>query len=423
MDSEQPVLIIGAGLVGLALGQALKRASIPFRIYERDASLTTRRQGWAVTLHWALSFLPELLPDDVLDRLLSSAQVDPANGAGHDGGNFLFLDLRNCSVKFKIPPNRRWRLHREKARAALLCGLEDRVVWGARVVDVVVQQQQQPSGSAERPATIVFEDGTTAAGRLVVGVDGSRSRIRQVLAPATFRNEQLPLRFTGVAVDMTAEAIAPLRALDPLLFQGLYPPTRTFMWYSVLETPPPANGTTEKEIGGSQEQEKTYRAQLNMSWPVEGPEDEVAETDAARLEFMKQRAQDFDPRLRRVWEGIPEGTVVTEVKLADWPCLEWDNRNGRVTLASDAAHAMTMYRGEAANHGLLDAMLLARALKKVYSGEVEQQEAINEYEKDMRKRAEPAVLMSRQACYDAHTWENLTEDCAILRRRVIESLP
>ncbi|KAF4535349.1 Monooxygenase [Lasiodiplodia theobromae] len=419
MDSEQPVLIIGAGLVGLALGQALKRASIPFRIYERDASLTTRRQGWAVTLHWALSFLPELLPDDVLARLVSSAQVDPANGAGgHDGGNFLFLDLRDCSVKFKIPPNRRWRLHREKARAALLCGLEDRVVWGARVVDVVVQ----PSGSAERP-TIVFEDGTTATGRLVVGVDGSRSRIRQVLAPATFRNEQLPLRFTGVAVDMTAEAIAPLRALDPLLFQGLHPPTRTFMWYSVLETPPAANGTTEKESSGSQEQGKTYRAQLNMSWPVEGPEDEVADTDSARLEFMKQRARHFDPRLRRVWEGIPEGTVVTEVKLADWPCLEWDNRNGRVTLASDAAHAMTMYRGEAANHGLLDALLLVGALKKVYSGEVEQQEAINEYEKEMRKRAGPAVLMSRQACYDAHTWESLTEDCAVLKRRAIESLP
>ncbi|KAH7055712.1 monooxygenase [Macrophomina phaseolina] len=397
---QQPVLIVGAGLVGLALGQALKRASIPFRIFERDASLTTRGQGWAITLHWSLSFLDQLLDPQVLQRV-EAVQVDPENAA-NDQGNFLFLDLRDCSVKFKIPPSPRWRVNRERMRAALFEGLEEHVVWGRRVVGV------KPGPE------LVFEDGVVVAGRLVVGVDGSRSKVRELLAPETYRNRELPIRFTGVAIDMTPEQIKPLRDLDPLLFQGLHPESKTYMWYSTLETPA-VNGTegTGKE---------RYRVQLNMSWPVEKSEDEVARTDADRLKFMKERARKFDQRLRRVWVEIPEDTEVTEVKLADWECLEWDNRNCQVTLAGDAAHAMTMYRGEAANHGLLDAMLLVNALKRSNSGEKCQKEAIEEYEREMRERTGPAVLMSRQACYDAHAWENLKEDCAILKRRAIKSL-
>lgn len=405
MNSD-PVLIVGAGVVGLALGQALKKASIPFLIFERDATLTARGQGWAITLHWSLAFLDQLLDDDVLNRI-QAAQVDPDNAAANDKGNFLFLDLTDCAVKFKIPPTRRWRVNREKTRQALLTGFEDRMHWGKHVVDVVLNNHHQP--------VLLFADGSTSpAGRLVVGIDGSRSTIRRFLAPSTYLNQPLPVRFMGVAVDLTPAQIAPLRALDPLLFQGLHPPLRTYMWYSTLETPA-ANGT--EGSGGER-----YRAQLNMSWPVEGPEDEVAETGAGRLAFMKGRARGFDARLRGVWEGVPDGTEVTEVKLADWECLDWDNRDGRVTLAGDAAHAMTMYRGEAANHGILDALLLVKALKKIEGGEAAQKEAIDEYEREMRQRTGPAVLMSRQACYDAHTWENLTEDCAILKRRAITSL-
>jgi 2-polyprenyl-6-methoxyphenol hydroxylase-like FAD-dependent oxidoreductase len=57
---------------------------------------------------------------------------------------------------------------------------------------------------------------------------------------------------------------------------------------------------------------------------------------------MKIRAQNFHPKLRQAVQEIPEGTEITEIKLADWPCLEWPNFEGKVTLIGDAAHAMTM---------------------------------------------------------------------------------
>lgn len=293
-------------------------------------------------------------------------------------------------------------MNREKVRQALLKGIEGHVHWNRRVVG---------AGVADDKAELVFEDKTRVEGRLVVGVEGSRSAIRQTLRPDAYENKPLSIRFTGVAVDLKPAEIKPLRDMDPLLFQGCHPPTGTFLWFSMLETP---------EVNGTQGTgAERFRAQICMSWPVRGAEDEVPPTDEARLANMKRRATGFVPFLRTAVGSIPDGTPVTEIKLADWECLDWDNRDGRITLAGDAAHAMTMYRGEAANHGLLDAFHLVSAIERMVKGEIPQKEALDGYEKELRERTRRAVLLSRQACYDAHSWEDLNENCAVLSKRAI----
>jgi hypothetical protein len=57
---------------------------------------------------------------------------------------------------------------------------------------------------------------------------------------------------------------------------------------------------------------------------------------------MKDLANVFEPRLKTAIQSIPEGSEILEIKLADWPCLEWPNFGGKVTLVGDASHAMTM---------------------------------------------------------------------------------
>ena len=76
-------------------------------------------------------------------------------------------------------------------------------------------------------------------------------------------------------------------------------------------------------------------------------------------------------------------------------------------------------RGEAANHGLLDAFELVQSIENVYSNRVTPKQGLDEFEEEMRKRAQRAVRLSRQACQDAHTWEKLNETSAILTRRSI----
>jgi hypothetical protein len=122
-------------------------------------------------------------------------------------------------------------------------------------------------------------------------------------------------------------------ALDPLLFQGCHLDTGTYLWFSTLDTP---------EVNGSKGDEKYYSAQLNISWPVMDSNDGIPDSDKEKLLRMQVLADVFEDRLRFPVQDIPKGTEILEIKLADWPCLEWPNHEGKITLIGDAAHAMTM---------------------------------------------------------------------------------
>lgn len=322
-----------------------RQRNIPFKIYERDPSLASRSQGWAITLHWALQYLPALLPPETLNAI-EDGQVDP-EVARNDTGNFLFLDLSTGDVKWRIPPNKRWRVNREKLRRALSLGIEEHVEWGVRVEDVHITNKLGAEGEGEGEARLIYSrrnPDTTAPeersgtersppGKLIIGTEGARSTIRRFLCPMTYKNTRLPVRFTGVIASFTAEEIAPLRAMDPLLFQGCHPETGVFLWFSMLDTP------TEDEVSSGSGR---YKVQLGISWHVKSPNDEVPSSNADRLANMKRRAEGFVPFLYDTIQRIPEGTEVVEVTLADWECPVWENREGMVTLAGDAAHAMTM---------------------------------------------------------------------------------
>ncbi|KAI0456322.1 FAD/NAD(P)-binding domain-containing protein [Xylaria acuta] len=400
-SSPRPIIIIGAGIVGLALAQGLKKEDIPFQIYERDETLDHRSAGWGITINWALEALESCLPREVFAKI-DDVQVDPEQGR-QDTGRFLFLDLQTLRPRYIIPPSPRKRVSRSKFRRLLTEGLD--IHWGKSLSSFA------PYADGDG-VTATFTDGTKVHGAMLIATDGSNSKTRSLLLGEAGALHPLPVRFMGVTPVLSEDEIKPLRAIDPLLFQGSHPETGCFMWFSVLSTPE-ANGSSSGSV------QPYYEAQINISWLARGPEDEVPATDSERLAMMKEmarRGSGFHENLRRVVESVPDGTRVREIKLADWPTLGWEG-NGLVTLLGDAAHPMTMYRGEAANHGFLDASKLKEQLKLWHGGLKTQEQALEDFEAEMRERTRRAVLLSRQACLDAHDIANLGPDSPLVSRR------
>ncbi|KAG9676799.1 FAD/NAD(P)-binding domain-containing protein, partial [Aureobasidium melanogenum] len=371
------IIIVGAGIVGLTLGQALRSQNIPFTISERDKDAEMREQGWAITLHWALPLLQKMLPQELMAEI-QKCQVN-AEVAGNDTRDFKFVNLKDCSQIHNTSSGERWRLDRGKLRLALLDGLDGHVRWNKHVESVEHQKDL---------TKIQCSDGSSHIADIVIGADGSRSAIREFLCPETHAVTPLPFRMLGVRTELTEEQVAPLRAIDPLLFQGSEPGTNNFLYCSLL--------------GAPKQKTSSCTVQFNMSWPKSSNnKEEVFPDDATRLAALKLRARGLDPCLRNPIESIAEGTPVVEVILADRKFVPWDSPDC-VTLVGDAAHPMTMFRGEAANHGILDAYDLLKHLQLICSGECQKQDTMRMYKRRLTERAPDATLASRRACEDAH---------------------
>ncbi|KAL8279766.1 hypothetical protein RQP46_007861 [Phenoliferia psychrophenolica] len=346
---KQHVLIAGGGLVGLLLAQGLTKRGIPNTVFERDPDQGGRTQGFAITLHWILGAIEQMLPQDLYDQI-ETVQVDPT--LTQDDGNFLVLDGRDLSVLYKIPPSkRRIRANRTKLRALLLQGL-----------NVKYEKKYECFETVDGGVRAFFSDGTSADGTLLVGADGNNSRVRAQL----FKDNPAAIVSQGVVQRYTPENAAPFRALDPLLFQSVNPEFGSFIWYSVQEMDPAG---------------KWIDLLTTVSHKVTDPSLELPKDAPSSLKIreMKARSAGFAEPLFGLINRIDESLPCTTISLADWIPTPWDNL-GCVTIAGDATGPMTMYRGEGVNHGMLDAALLVSALTKVKDGELTQKEALDAYE-------------------------------------------
>jgi 2-polyprenyl-6-methoxyphenol hydroxylase-like FAD-dependent oxidoreductase len=126
MEKEPHVLIIGAGITGLLLAQALKSQHIAFSIYERDPNADHRGPGWGLAIHWAKDTLLSLLPESLQDRLLET-NVDPEAAMKGDCGRFPLFDLATGERLFENLSESRIRVSRERLRALLMTDLEIKV--------------------------------------------------------------------------------------------------------------------------------------------------------------------------------------------------------------------------------------------------------------------------------------------------------
>ena len=405
---QDPVIIVGAGVSGLTLAQACRKENIPYRIFERDESATYRSSGWGLTIHWALPTFKALLLDELVARLPECYVNRGAVEAG-EKGTFTFFDLSTGEPRWQVPVAERIRVSREKLRALLLTGLD--VEWSKSLQNVDV---------ADGAVKATFSGGTSCTGSILVGCDGANSAVRRLLHSEDYHNKQLPIRLLGATAHYTEPQITAIRALDPFFLQGTDPRTDSYLWFSFLETP--SDGLPAD----------TYKCQIIISWPYrENWLDRVDPTECPNTKtgqsfLMRNLSESWAEPFRSLVQKMPRDTDIRPIELADWLPRPLTGFAGRVVLAGDAAATMVMYRGEGANHSIVDVSKVIEQVKLLYeSGDGKADGAFEAaraaYEGEMIERKEIAVLASRRACLDAHEYGRIDEQSPLVRRRVMRT--
>lgn len=417
------ILIVGGGLVGLSLAQALKARGIDFEIFERDESLDARKAGWGITLHWGLPIFKSLVPERIFNRL-SEAAVNPAAQLNGEKGAFTVYNLQTGATKFHAPGADMRRLKRSGLRQLLADGID--IQWSKQLESITADEGDG--------ITAVFKDGSMSRGDCLVGCDGARSVVRRLLVGSDEETNMhpLPCRLLGVSAVFPASTVQSIRDLDPYFLLGGDESQDVFFYFSFLDSPS-SNQRHEKD---------SYTCQIMISWPLRPPElPEIPASPSAQLRFIKRLAKDWAHPFSTLLAAIPDDTIPIVVRLEDWSPLTrgravetalpadhrpWNNFGGRATLAGDAAHAMTMYRGEAFNHGLRDVECLLECITPLFQSESTPnvaglQDAIGRYDVQLAIRGHNAVLASRQACLDAHDQKKINADSPLVARGVKHS--
>jgi 2-polyprenyl-6-methoxyphenol hydroxylase-like FAD-dependent oxidoreductase len=375
------ILIIGAGLGGLALAQGLIRAGFNVSIFERDESPTTRPQGYRISIRsLGMKALAAILTAEKMESL-SSAKV--ANvGDGFTCAN------EKMEPFFSIPQGQDAAVQflRSELRSLLQEGIN--IEWNKRLV---MFEEKDDEVIAH------FEDGSYAAGDLLVGCDGGGSIVRELL-PSVYGNflGSIPKvvdsnrAILGGQIDRTPEwdNFLPLNRTGLVRFLGPHSHYMGVCFSERAARSPTVFWAFSEEI-----------EDRNAPWYQF---DQGLECRKRILDHCKL-LMDNEP-----WhESLKKLIYATSAEEIMMPWLtrttEFPDSNqfpmaptGRVTLLGDAAHAMPTEKGLGGNNVLEDARLLS-ALLALSTKPISWSKLIGEYEREMFARARIAVQESENA--------------------------
>jgi FAD-dependent urate hydroxylase len=349
MTSTRTALVIGGGIAGPAAAIALRRAGIEAAVYEARARTD---DGAGVFLTLASNGIDALRTIGAERRALAAGFPTPRIVLRAGSGK------RLGEVRTGVAPPDGATSHTLK-RADLYSAMHEEaaaqgivVEYGKRLVDV------EQTGDGVRA---VFEDGSNAAGDILLGADGVHSTVRRLVhrdAPAPTYVGLVSLGGYTRGVDVDAEPGSYTLIFGKRGFFGYVLPHRGEVWWfaNVPRADEPARGETEAVTPGE--------------W---------------RRTLSELYAEDAGPAVRLV-QATETAEIMTATPVHSIPHLPvW--HDGRMVVIGDAAHAPTPTSGQGASLSIEDAVVLAKCLRDV----ADPQEAFARYEALRRARVERII--------------------------------
>lgn len=374
---HKPVLIAGAGPVGILNALGLARAGVPVRVFERAGAVASSPR--AMVYHWS-----------VLDGLERLGLFEDAVARGflkqdytykvHKTGEQINYGLKSLEGRVKHPYN----LHLGQ-NALVEIALEHlarhphaEVLWDHKFIGV----EQGPDSLTASFATP--QGTTTAEGSWLIGADGARSRVRDSQDIA-FDGMTWPERFVATNIRYPFEAAG--YSQTTMLIDDRF---------GAIITKIDNSGDTGLW---------RYTYCEDAALPVEG---------------VEERMPDFFASIVR----DPENVVVdaySPYSMHQRAAVTF--RSGRVLLAGDAAHATNPTGGLGLTSGLFDTYVLSEALAAVVKGEAPES-VLDEYATERRRVfvdiVSPAASNNKRLVYHSSDDARLEEDLAVLRRLPVD---
>jgi 2-polyprenyl-6-methoxyphenol hydroxylase-like FAD-dependent oxidoreductase len=359
-------------------------------VYEKNTAQHGERD-WNMGLHWGAPALKSLMPHIWWDHHIQSIQVDPHVPTKElDTLKWLQGDNGDTMAAFTLGPF--YRLRRSKLRNLLSKGLD--IQYNKRLINVTYAEDEQL-------VMAHFSDGSTTAGKMLVGADGARSISRQLLLGAELATiDRLPYAATFVQCKFTKKQALYLRSFHPLYLASANP-NNTFAFFGMHDAADLHDPTS-------------WVFFFYISWPSSLEEQEATKhwTDAQRLAQQKEFAKDFCDPWKSALEWTPHHTPAWYMGLTSWDpsCNEhyWNNHGGLITLVGDACHPMTYQRGQGLNHSVTDASELRDALVKVQIG-ADRASTISAFEDEMIARGGKEVRDGNANTMLLHDWEKVKQ--------------
>jgi len=348
------VSIIGAGLGGLTLARVLHVAGVPATVYEAEASAGSRTQGGQLDLH----------EEDGQRAIEIAGLTARYHAIIHRGGGARRVYDTSGQVLVEVPDDgsmTRPETLRGDIRRILLESLpENAVQWAKKLVSA------NPVGDGRHELT--FADGTNLTTDILVGADGTWSKVRPLLS------DEKP-------------AYAGLSYIDSYLHDvdELHPEIAKTVGEGALYAIQPGKGLlSHRETGNV----------VHTYVILHRPEEWFDEIDWADAAGSRARvAAEFDGWSPKLTALITEGTGTPVLRsIYQLPDRHrWDRAPG-VTLIGDAAH-VTVPGGDGANLAMFDGAQLGQAIA-AQPDDVEA--ALTSYEKNMFPRSEAAAVAAHQ---------------------------